>query len=913
MPDWKDQIRTRLAPLNLEPAREHEIAEELSQHLEDYYEEQLRRGLNPAEAYRQTVEELAGGALTQELRSVEKLAKETALTKQSWIRSISTDLFQDLRYAFRMLRKNPGFAIVSVVTLALGIGINTVVFSVVNGVLLRPLPYPSADRLVWLSERNSMFPTVSISYPNFVDWQKQQSVFEHIGIYKPVSLNLTGNSDPQRVQGAFMSSGAFAALKVQPIIGRFFNDEDDKPGAPGIAVISQALWRNRFGGRTDIVDQSISINGQPVLVVGVMSPGFNFPGAVDLWLSLGPELGNPGLHYLDRGYHSGWFGVGRLAAGTTLPQAATAMDLIAVGLEREYPSNKSQRVRADSLIDNYVSGVSRAMWILLGAVALVLLIACANIANLMLTRASARHKEIAVRAALGAGQARIVRQLLSESLLIALIGGATGLVLARLGLPLVLTLANDGIPRVEEISLDTYVLLFAVGIACLTGMLFGMAPAWQTSRVNLQSSLLQKTTRVVTSASMRINKGLVIFEFALTLVLLVGAGLLLRTLHHLNQVDPGFTGERVLSFRFDLPQKKYQTEESQSQFYKALLEKLRVTPGVTATGVTSRIPLDPTDSFTSSFVIEGRPEPPANELPTVDLSVVSPGYFQTVGIPLIRGRSFNDSDDRSHIRERDLSEVDGGLRWMAGLNKIIVDEEFAKRYWPNSDPIGQHVRFPWGPEPPILEIVGVVRRVKLDQLADQNTLPQAYLPFEQGPRSGMAVLVKTTVAPDALLSGVRREVSLMDPEQPIYGVTTLSDIRDRSIAPQRLSFALLFSFALLALALAAVGIYGVLAQFVQQRTQEIGVRLALGAQLRDVLMLVLRDGMQLAVTGVAIGLVASLALSRLLAHMLFQVSPIDLPTFSAVSMLLLLVALLACLVPLRRAIKVDPLIVLRGD
>jgi putative ABC transport system permease protein len=823
------------------------------------------------------------------------------------------NLWQDIRFGARMLRKNPVFTLIAVMTLALGIGANTAIFTLINGVLLRPLPYPEPDRLVWLSERGPSFPSISITYPDFVDWLDQQTVFDYLGVYQPQSLDLTRSGDPLRLDGAFVSSGAFAALGVQPIVGRSFSANEDKPGAVPVALLSHALWQSRFGGRADIVNQSISVSGVTVTVVGVMPPGFNFPAHQDLWVSIGSLVGDPGLHYQDRGYHSGFFGVARLKTGVTLAQASARMDVIAQNLEREYPgSSNNQRVRIEPLIDNYVSDVRRTMWILLGAVGLVLVIACANVANLLLTRATARQKEMAVRAALGAGKTRMVRQLLSESVLLALLGAVLGVLFARLSLPLILVLARDSIPRAETIVLNTSVLVFAVVVAVVTGVLFGIVPAVQASKVDLQHTL-RKSLRGTTAERALLRKYLVTGQFALTLVLLVGAGLLLRSFQRLQRVNPGFSGEQVLSFRFDLPKQKYPSEETQSHFYQALMEKLRALPGVRSVSVSSRIPLDATDSWQATFLIEGRPAPPAGEIPIMDLSVVSPDYFQTLGIPLLRGRSFNESDDRTHLKERDLGAVDAGERWMAGLDKVIVDETFARQHWPNADPVGQRIKLPWGPHGPVLEIVGVVGRVKLDQLSNPGKFVQFYLPFQQGPRSGMAVLLKTSLPPDSLIAAVRQQVQQLDPEQPIYKVQTLSEIRDRSIAPQRLNLALLGNFALLALVLATVGIYGVLSQLVLQRTQEIGVRLALGAQVSDVLRLMLKDGMKLALIGVAIGSVAAFGLTRLLSSFLFGVTPTDGLTFVAVSTLLLLVALLACYIPARRATKIDPLVALKYE
>src|SRR5256884_577373 len=816
----------------------------------------------------------------------------------------------DLKFAFRQLLKNPGFTAVAVLTLALGIGANTAIFSVVNAVLLRPLPYQESERLVWLSERGPNFPTMSISYPNFSDWRAQQTVFEHIGVYNWGSYTLTGKGQPHRLTGVRISADGFAALRAQPAIGRLFDNDEDKPGAPSVAVLSHALWADRFGGDAGAVNQSITLDGRPYTVIGVMPVGFDFPSRTDLWLPVGP-LSNE-ESWKSRGNHPGLLGVARLKPGVTLEQARAAMETIAVRLEQQYPdSNKNNRVRIERLIDNYVDNVRPALWTLLGAVGLVLLIACANVANLLLARAAARQKEMAVRAALGAGRWRIVRQLLTESVLLALGGGAFGLLLASGGVRLILALSRDAIPRAAEVGLDAGVLAFTAGIAVLTGILFGLAPAWQGSRADLQDTL-KDTTRGTTGGRARLRQGLVVAEVALTLVMLTGAGLLLRSFHRLQQVNPGFSHERVLSFRLDLPEKKYGKEESQINFYRNLLDRLRALPGAQAVSVTSRLPFGGND-WQTSFVIEGQPEPPPHERPSMEVHLVSPDYFRAMGIPLLHGRSFTEQDDRGHLRGRDLSSFTDGERWMSGLNTIIVDEEFARRHWPNEDAIGKRVRLPWGEKGPMLTVVGVVGRVKLNQLNEQGGFVQAYLPFLQGPSGGMAVVIKTTQAPEALITAARQQVQALDPEQPIYDVRTLAEMRDNSIAPQRLNLTLLAVFAGVALTLAVIGLYGVLAYAVAQRQREIGVRMALGAQRRDVLGLVLGHGMRLTMIGVILGLTGAFALTRVLEGLLFETKPFDPATFLSVTVILVGVALLACWLPARRAARVQPMAALRHE
>jgi putative ABC transport system permease protein len=818
----------------------------------------------------------------------------------------------DLKHAFRQLRKHPGFTTVAVLTLALGIGANTAIFSVVNAVLLRPLPYPEAERLVWMSERGMSEPSLSIAYPNFEDWQKQQTVFENLGAYKLGSFNLTQEGDPLRLEAAFLSSGTFAALGVQPVVGRWFSAEDDRIGAAPVVVLSHALWQGRFGGRADVLNQIITLDNTPHTVVGVMPAGFAFPTTVDLWTSMGALVGTQRFHYQERGYHSGFFAVAKLKHGVSLEQARGAMAAVADRLEGQYPENRRLGVRIDPLLDNYVSSFRSTVWILFGAVALVLLIACTNVANLLLARAAARQKEMAVRAALGASRWQTIQQSVTEGLVLSFTGGTLGLCFAYLAMPVILAFGRGRFPRLAEADLDGRVLLFTTAVAILTGLIFGLVPAWQATRTDLQR-VLNETGRGNTVARASLRQGLVIGEVALTLILLVGAGLLLRTLLHLQAVNPGFVQERILSFRFDLPEEKYVTEEQRSLFYQALLEKLRLLPGVQSAGVTSRIPLDPTDDFVSPFLIEGEAPPAQGEFPSIELSVVSPDYFRTLGIPVIRGRSFTDLDDRRHLQGKVPESLEAGERWILGLSKIIVDEEFARRYWPNADPVGRKVRLPWRPNGPVLEVVGVVRHVRLDRLNEPGKLVQGYLSFLEAPRRGMAVVVRTSLAPKTLIPAVRRQLLALDAQQPLYNLRTIAELRDTSIALQRTNLLLLGTFAILALILAMIGLYGVLSYAVIQQHRELGVRLALGAKRADVLRLVLRHGMSLTLLGMLLGLAMSFALTRVLSHLLYQTGPTDWVTFLVVCGLLTVIALLACLIPARRATLVNPIEALRYE
>jgi len=815
----------------------------------------------------------------------------------------------DLRFALRQLLKNPGFTTVAVLTLALGIGANTAIFSVVDAVLLRPLAYPDSGQLVWLCERGPDWSGGSISYPNFTDWRNQQSVFERFGVYTGNNFTLTDAGEPVRLAGAMMSADVFAALRTQPEIGRVFREDEDKPGASPVVMISHALWQNRFGGQGGIINKTISLNGKAYIILGVMPAGFEFPNKVDLWLPVGPFFAESSWQQRDN--HPGLFGLARLKPGVTLEKARTDLDVIAVRLEQQYPeSNKTRRVQIDRLLDNMVGNVRRALWILLGAVSFVLVIACANVANLLLARAAAREKEMALRAALGAGQWRITRQLLAESGLLALLGAIVGLLFAKGALRVVTALTGETMPRAAEISLDPRVLLFSGLVAVLTGILFGLAPAWHASRVNLQGTL-KEAGRGTTSSRGGLRQGLVIAEVALTFVLLVGAGLLLLSFHRLLQVNPGFVADRILTFQINFPGGKYQTAEQQILFCQALREKLRALPGVRSASLASQntIPLHE-GGWDMRFLIEGRPEPPPSLQPSLQFHLVAPDYFQTMGIPLLQGRDFTEQDNREHLRG--ASSADD---WGAGLTSVIVDEEFAKRYWPDQNPLGQRVRIPFGErsKQPIVTVVGVVGRIKENRLSEQGGMVQAYFPMYQQPLGNMAVVVKTTSEPAALLATMRRQVSQLDPALPIFGISTMKEMRDHNVAPDRLNLGLLGGFAALALILALIGLYGLLSFTVTQRQREIGVRMALGAQRFDVLNLVVGQGMRLILAGVVLGLLGSLALTRILASALFKVEPTDPLTLVTVTVSLCVVALLACYIPARRATNVDPMVALRNE
>jgi putative ABC transport system permease protein len=808
-------------------------------------------------------------------------------------------IWQDIRYGMRMLWKSPGFTLVAVLALALGIGANTAIFSVVNAMLLRPLPYQDSDRLVVLWETNPSLANVFLrthneaSPANYLDWKQQQTVFEDIAAYRWNDYNLTGSGDtPEQLTGNPVTANLFDVLKVKPLIGRTFRPEESDPKSDRVAVLSYGLWQRRFGGDANIIGKSLTLNGNPTTVVGVMPADFEFPGAFsELWTALrfaGDQPPSRGAHFL--------YTRARLKPGVTLQQAQAEMDTIAARLRQQYPDTNADRsVRLVPLHEDTIEFAKTGLLSLLGAVGFVLLIACANVANLMLARATARHKEIAIRTALGASRWRVMRQLLTESVLLSLVGGALGVLLALWGVDLLLA----SVPKEfslfvhgwNQIRLDKWVLAFTVAISLITGLLFGLAPALQASKTDLNEALKEGGRASAGHARRRFRGALVVLEVALALVLLVGAGLMLKSFMRLLEVRPGFDPHNVLTMYLSLPGARYDKDEKIVGFYQQLVEHVAAQPGVESAGVINYLPMGGSGG-TTSFVVDGHPAPKPGQYPEANFRIASPNYFQTLRIPLIKGRVFTDHD------KPDAPRV------------VLINETLARSYFAGEEPLGKVLRDPDGKNP--AEIIGVVSDIKhfgLDDAAE----PYVYVPHTQAAETSMALVARTANDPVGMAAAIRREVQALDKDQPVYDVKNMEQRIAERNTPARLTSFLMAVFAALALVLAAVGIYGVIAYSVSQRTHEIGIRMALGAERRDILALVVRQGMTLVGIGLALGLGASFLLMRWLASKLFQVSATDPTTFAGVALLLAGIALIACLIPARRATKVDPMVALRYE
>jgi putative ABC transport system permease protein len=826
-------------------------------------------------------------------------------------------LWQDLRYGARMLWKKPGFTTSAVIMLALGIGANTAIFSVVNATLLRPPPFPQPDRLAlfWGSKPRTNMPQLPLSLPNFNDVRAQCQSCDSLSAWTIGHSTLTQGAEPERVQYAIVTADFFATLGVQPLLGRAFRAEEDNPSHASAALISHSLWRRRFGADPALAGKTITLDGQRREICGVLPAGFrfaSFPKETEVWLPFGLDP------FKDRKYARGANALGviaRLKPGITLQQAQTELNVISMRLEQAEPHfNTGWRLQAVALHEQASGKLRRGLFVLLGAVAFLLLIACVNVANLQLARATARRREIAIRAALGAGRFRIVRQLLVESLLLAGLGGIAGSLLAWWGVDLFALIPYNApnlftpytVPA-EQIGVDGRALGFTCLVTLLAGALFGLAPAWQmgqAARTNPQTAIKEGASQAPLGAGR--GRGLLVAtEVALALLLLIGAGLMIRSFARLQQVDPGFDPQNALTFDLNLPESKYQRPQA-AQFYERLLERVAALPGVSAAGAVEYLPMSGMDSNTG-LLIEGRPKPPPSERIFAHQRVVTPDYFRALGMRLLQGRGFTTADSDKSPRV------------------AIINETMARRYWPGENPIGKRaaldfeaMRFYPDRAPDfdlalgLREIVGVVADVKHAGPAGE-TVPEFYAPLAQRPTRNMTLVVRTAADPAGLLSLARREVYALDKDQPIDNVSTMSEWLAASVAQPRFNFLLLTVFAAVALALASLGIYGVVAWTVAQRTQEIGIRMALGARAEDVFRLVVGQGMKPALLGVALGLFGASALTRLMKTLLFEMSATDPLTFIAIALLLTLVALLACWIPARRATKVDPMIALKYE
>src|SRR5580698_91591 len=895
---WMEKLRLRLRSVFHREDADYELSDELRDHIEQKTQLYVERGLSREEAHRQAL---------LEFRGVERTKDECRDARGTrWL----DDLAHDVRYALRMLRKNPGFAAIVILTLALGIGATSGVFSVVNGVLLEPLPYAHPEQLVALSESKPNFATGSIPWPNFVDWKRDNTTFSSMAISRPYSFTLSGRGEPERVQARLVTSEFFTVFGVQPAVGRAFLDGEDQRGAAPVVMISASLWQRKFGGDPRAVGRSLTLDDKSYTIIGVLPADFDLEtrtfSAPDLYVPVG-QWANPALTY--RGAGLFFHGFGRLKAGVTIDQARADLGRISAGLANEYPdTNKDTAAYMDLLTDNMLGGVRPALLILLGSVAFVLLIACVNVGNLLLARSSVRAREIAIRATLGAGSSRLIRQLLTESVLLAMTGGALGVLIAQWGTRAAIHLLPATLPRAANVAVDGRVLAFTFAISVLAGILFGLAPAFKVAHSDLQRSL-KDGGRTSTGSKQRLQAVFVVVEMAMGLVLLAGAGLMVRSLAALWSVNTGFNAEHVLTFDLAFPPALANAPVEQiRQVLRDTEARYAATPGVISASISwGSFPLVADDY--QGFWLQGKPKPNDEKgYAWALMYAVGPDYLSTMRIPLLAGRFFASTDTANSPRV------------------VVIDEELAKEYFPNENPVGKHLEIP-GEHDAQAEIVGVVSHVKQWAIAEDalgaKAPPLRAEIYEPGQQRAddikhlvvplVNVVIRSDAPPATILPALRRANSEMNPEQVISNVQMMNELVGSTIAQPRFATMLLGGFALIALVLAMIGVYGVISYSVQRRTNEIGIRMALGAERLTVFRLVLGEGMRLALVGAAVGIVAALALTRLLAGLLYGVTAHDPITYAAVALVLGAVAAAACWIPAWRATRVDPIIALRYE
>ena len=873
--------------------QEAEMNAELHAHLDELTERNTAKGMSPEEARLAAMRSFGG---------IAKVAEESRDQRRSlWLEQLG----QDIHYACRQFRRSPGFTAIIVLTVALGIGANTAIFSVADVILFRPLNYPGGERLVLLSGSNPKTGEryLSVSASGFAYCQANAHSFEHLAAIRTWEATLTGEGDAEQLQGVRTSPSLFGALETQPTIGRLFDASEDTPGRNHVVVLSDSLWRRRFHGDPHVLGRSIMLNGDAYTIIGIMPPTFQFGREVGQLWEFWTPIALTSTELAPANWRSGNLSIiiGRLHRGRSLVAAQSELDLIAAQVRRQFLGGESNPEAAnwglsvDPVIEETVGHVRPILVLLLGAVALVLLIACANVANLLLARAATRGRELALRLSLGASRSRVVRQLLTESTVLAIAGGGLGVMLAHWSVPLLRYLAADRLPRGNEMGVDLRVLGFALAVSFLTGIVFGLAPAWRATRTS-PAEMLKQDGRGF-SSRVGLRSTLIVSEVALALVLLVGAGLLLKSFGRLLEIQPGFRGDHLLVARLAPPATKYRDARQLDEFFARVLEGVRALPGVEGAAFSTHLPMSG-DNRTSTFEIAGRIPGSGEANAGGSRWHVGSGYFQVMGIPVLQGRGFDDRDQAESKRV------------------VVIDDAMAQKYWPDQDPIGQRISLTFqsspGGNPVWREIVGIVGHVKHDGL-EYETPPQYYLPQRQVPERSVSLVVRTAIEPAAMIAAVRGAIGHVDGSVPLYQPTTMKQMMSFSLAPRQFALSLVGGFAILALGLAAIGLYGVISYIVTQRTREFGVRLALGASMRNILILVLARSLKLTVLGVILGLAGAIAASRLIRHLLFEVSPVDLGTFVAISLLLLLIATVACLIPARRAAKVDPMIALRTD